>query len=515
MRCPTLTLLLPALLLALTGAGPTGSLPVTTTTTTTDPTSASPWFPTPASMACAELSYLLAPATYRSAARSDTAFNLINTRSTPRCTVFPRSTDDVSRAMRVIFRHQARYAVQSGGHSGMQGWDTVSDGVLIHLSQMRGIDYDADRRTVTFGPGVRWGEVYNATAPHGVSVLGGRVGVVGTGLLLGGGLSFLSPQYGYASDQLVEVDVVLVDGRIVRASSRENVDLFRAIKGGGGRFGIVTRWQARAVETGTENDKHWYGGNIYYAEGQIEQVLSAVDRLVASPDDPRAALTASFGFTQQPKLTWSGALQVFYRGDRAAFEAHYADLLAIPAAIMDVQPRSYLDATRQTPVGYEGKLSYRWWGQMTRPSPAGEKVTRFHELWRAYRRYLVDNLHLLEMSFMSITPIKTTHVEQSYRNGGSVISPPRGVNFASVQHSDYLFANRTAFPASMDVERAALGAEWSRSADARGLPLFLNEADKSQDTFATYGAFDEMRRTYARWDPTRFSMRLQDGPKGL
>jgi FAD/FMN-containing dehydrogenase len=86
---------------------------------------------------------------------------------------------------------------------------------------------------------------------------------VGTGLLLGGGLSFLSPAHGFAADSFIEVDVVLVNGQFVTATAtNEYSDLFRALKGGGNRFGIVTRYEVRAVHTGTQDDKNFFGGTI-------------------------------------------------------------------------------------------------------------------------------------------------------------------------------------------------------------------------------------------------------------
>ncbi|KAN0062602.1 hypothetical protein ACQY0O_005135 [Thecaphora frezii] len=444
---------------------------------------------------------------------STTAFNVINTQTIPTCIVRPRTTSQVSSILSTIFRYSSPYAVQAGGHSGMAGWDTTS-GVLILLSSLNDeISYNPKDATVTFGPGKKWGEIYNATAPHGISVLGGRQGVVGTGLLLGGGLSFLSPQYGYASDQLVEVEVVTVNGRVVKASQTVNRDLFRAVKGGGGRFGVVTKWKTRAIKTGTEQDKRWYGGSLYFTESSIPSVLAAMDALVARPDDPRASVLASFGVMRQPTAVWSGSVQLYYQGTQGDFETYYANLLAIPAAVSSLTPLSYLDMSRQTPIGYDGKRAYKWWGQMTRPDNKG---TRFIEMWEEYRAFLVENAQYLELGYMSISPIKTIQTSHShFTGGGSVISPPLGVNFASVQHSDYLFSNYTSFPSSLDAARTKLGQKWSSLVDDAGLPLFLNEADKSQNAFATYGAYDELKQTYAKWDPTRFSVRFQEGPIGL
>jgi len=86
---------------------------------------------------------------------------------------------------------------------------------------------------------------------------------VGTGLLLGGGLSFLSPAHGFSADNFVELDMVLVNGTMVTATqTNEYADLFKSLKGGGNRFGIVTRYEVRAIHVGTKEDKSWFGGSI-------------------------------------------------------------------------------------------------------------------------------------------------------------------------------------------------------------------------------------------------------------
>jgi len=146
---------------------------------------------------------------------------------------------------------------------------------------MKDVSYDPASDSITLQPGIHWGEALTALGPLGVAPLGGRLGSVifyllssafitrcmnrdvGTGLLLGGGLSYLSGEYGFSSNAYQELDVVLVTGELITATaSNEYADLFRALKGGANRFGIVTRYQVDAIHTGTNDEKKFFGGII-------------------------------------------------------------------------------------------------------------------------------------------------------------------------------------------------------------------------------------------------------------
>ena len=151
-----------------------------------------------------------------------------------------RSVADVVDALALATKLGLEVAVRGGGHN-VAGRATIDGGIMIDLSPMKGVHVDAIGKTVRAQGGVTWGEVNRETQLHGLAVTGGVVSTTGiAGLTLGGGLGWLMGKYGLALDNLRAVELVTADGKVLQASKQEEPDLFWAIRGGGGNFGIAT-----------------------------------------------------------------------------------------------------------------------------------------------------------------------------------------------------------------------------------------------------------------------------------
>jgi FAD/FMN-containing dehydrogenase len=203
-------------------------------------------------------------------------------------------TADVITAINFGRDNNLTIAVRGGGHNGA-GLGLCNDGLVVDLSRMRGIRVDSQQRTVRVEGGCTWGDVDHATHPFGLAVPTGIISTTGVGgLTLGGGLGYLTRRYGLTIDNLLSVDVVLADGRFITADVNENSDLFWAVRGGGGNFGVVTSFLFQGCPVSTV-----YGGPIFWPLEQAKQVMRFWrDLILTGPEE----LNGWFGFHTVPPV---------------------------------------------------------------------------------------------------------------------------------------------------------------------------------------------------------------------
>ncbi len=188
---------------------------------------------------------------------------------------------DVISAVNFARDNRLTVAIRGGGHNG-PGFGVCDDGLVIDLSRLRGVRVDPVNGTVRVEGGCVWGDVDHATHPFGLAVPCGFISTTGVGgLTLGGGIGYLARKYGLTVDNLLSVDVVLADGRFVTASADENADLFWAVRGGGGNFGVVTSFLFKGNPVHTV-----YGGPMIWPLDMAAKVMQFwQDFILSAPDD--------------------------------------------------------------------------------------------------------------------------------------------------------------------------------------------------------------------------------------
>jgi FAD/FMN-containing dehydrogenase len=186
------------------------------------------------------------------------------------------TADEVVAAVRAARAAGLPIAIRGGGHS-IAGHGIADGAVVVSLAPMRSVQVDPDRRIADAGGGALWEDVDRATTAHGLAVPGGTFVDTGIGgLTLGGGIGWLMPLAGLTCDNLIEAEVVTADGSVVRAGPDGDAELLWALRGGGGNFGVVTRFRYRLTPVGPI-----HGGRILYPATAATDVLARVERLIA------------------------------------------------------------------------------------------------------------------------------------------------------------------------------------------------------------------------------------------
>jgi FAD/FMN-containing dehydrogenase len=208
---------------------------------------------------------------------------------------------DVIAGVRYAAQNGFDLSIRGGGHS-VPGFGTNDDGVVIDLGRMKGIRVEPENRTARTQGGTTWGDLDHATHAFGLAAPGGVVSTTGVaGLTMGGGIGYLSRGHGLSIDNLISADVVTADGRLLHANEDENSDLFWAIRGGGGNFGVLTNLEYRLHPV-----EMIYGGPMFFEVEAARDVLSLYREFIA---DAPEQFGGFFGWQMAPPLP-------FIPGDR-------------------------------------------------------------------------------------------------------------------------------------------------------------------------------------------------------
>ncbi|MEU7893386.1 FAD-binding oxidoreductase [Nonomuraea sp. NPDC049152] len=286
---------------------------------------------------------------------------------TPALVVQPTSAHDVAAAVKFAREHGLLLSIKGGGHN-IAGTSLAEDGLVLDLSRMREVTVDPDAGLAHVGPGCRLADVDRATQQYGLATVLGFISEVGVaGLTLGGGLGYLTRRFGWAVDNLDEVEIVCADSEIRTAGRNENADLFWALRGAGANLGAVTRFTFRLHQVGPTV----YGGLIAWPFERADEILPAYRTITAEAPRELAVWLILLRAPPAPfvPVEWRGkricGMAVCYSGDLEDVGEVLAPIRALGDPIVDLlseQPythlQSYLDEGEPKGSHYYWKTEY-------------------------------------------------------------------------------------------------------------------------------------------------------------
>jgi FAD binding domain/Berberine and berberine like len=404
----------------------------------------------------------------------------------PAAIAFPETAAEVTAAVRYAAERGLRVAAQGTGHNaGPLG--SLADTVLVRTDKMQGIRIDPQASTARVQAGVVWLDVVEAAAAHGLASLAGSSPDVGvTGYTLGGGLSFLGRKYGLAASNVTAAEMVTADGRLVRADHEHEPDLFWAVRGGGGSFGVVTALEFRLFP-----HTQAYAGALWYPIQRAPEVLHAWSELTRGPvPDELTTIGRLLNFPPIPQIPEPvrgqsfAIVEVYHTGNPAQADELLAPLRGLgpvndTITTVPMPELSHLHMDPEQPLPYAGD------GMLLADLPAAA-VDAFVQVSGAEARF-------------PLLSVEIRHL------GGELARPRPGSGALACLDADYaLFAvSMTPVPelvapvmAQVEAVKDAL-APWA----ARQMYLNFAETQTPAAPFWTEHAYQRLRRIKAAVDP--------------
>ncbi|CCF35632.1 6-hydroxy-D-nicotine oxidase [Colletotrichum higginsianum] len=439
----------------------------------------------------------------------DTSYFSVSAQLSPYCIVQPTSAEEVALAIVTLKKTQCNWAVRGGGHMTWAGASNIDKGVTLDLGLIKQVEYSPETKIASIGAGALWRDVYSALEPFVVTAPGGRTSTVGVaGFLLGGGNNFFSSEVGLGCDNVVNFQVVLASGDIVDANRETHADLHRALKGGSGNFGVVTRVDMQTVGT-----VELWGGQVVYPLNTTEQHIAAYVKWVDNiPKYTKGSAVTFWAYSPGAGTVVSAAL---HDTSNAEWAPAYDDFRAIgPKTADTLRHDSHLNMTveLEEPTGYR-----QIWITLTGKNDARfirravEAQARFIEGWKATQ----DADFLNYITFQAMPTLLFRH---SVDKGGNALGMDR-------EGGDAILFQMQHMVRSADAEREA----WTQLVSMRrelkdyyvaeGIDVeweYLGYADGAQDPLSTYGPknIQLLRDVAAKYDPEQvFQKRVPGGFK--
>ncbi|KAG7139708.1 putative FAD-linked oxidoreductase like protein [Verticillium longisporum] len=404
----------------------------------------------------------------------------------PSCILFPESTQELADIVAIIRDNNETFAVKSGGHSPNDHFASVDGGPLISTARLNQVTLNAAEGKVRVGPGNRWENVADALDGTGWNAVGGRIGNVGVGgLLLGGGLSFLSTQRGWAANSVLEYELVLPNATVVNVTQSNYPDLFLALRGGGNNFGVVASFLLQAYPQG----EIWGGSMFFPSTPKTDTViLNAIRDFTEHYPDEKAAIIPTAILTGAGLVNmWT--IFMFYNGPEPP-AGTFANFTAAKPFLNTCKTRSFRDFVRANNYGViTGSVYHIGTETMPLPSAANIDVLEdIHEHWRNVRNSvkLVPGM----TSNIGYQPLPKGMARIAKQRGGDLLDMSDDVDrivlqitlshLSSINTPQIEAAMRTAYTGFKDrVDNYTAEGVLPET----HLPLFMNDAFYDQDYF--------------------------------
>ncbi|KAF1951393.1 FAD-binding domain-containing protein [Byssothecium circinans] len=404
----------------------------------------------------------------------------------PSCIIFPKSVEEVSTVVKILANTTEKFAVKSGGHNPNNYFSSVDGGPLISTEHLDQANLNQATGVVDVGPGNRLDGIAAKLQGSGWTFVGGRIGNTGVGgLVLGGGLSYMSAQYGWAASQVLEYEIVFANGTIGHVNE-DYADLFKALKGGGNNFGVVTNYKLQA-----HPQANIWGGNLVYLRTpeKDKKLLKAVRDFTEYNTDPKAAVIVT-AERANVNVVDSWIIFLFYDGPRPP--------TGIFANFTDANP--LLDTTRERT--YADLMASSNWVVLkgvvvdiateTIPLPSAENEVKvmesLHNHWRN-----VSETTLLELGIVASIawqPFPKAIAKEARKRSPDLIDADDDVdriiiemNYAFLTLPNYEKMANTMEATYSGVRDRVLGWQADKTLPEAYLPVFMNYGFYRQDYF--------------------------------
>ncbi|KAL2071018.1 hypothetical protein VTL71DRAFT_14044 [Oculimacula yallundae] len=413
----------------------------------------------------------------------------------PFCIYQPTNAQEVSECVKILRKTGCPFAIKSGGHGRCEGESSISRGVLIDLKRLNRIELSDNKKICHVGPGNEWASVYSLLNPQGLTVIGGRASTVGVGgFVISGGISFFSNRHGWGLDNVSSFEVVLGNGDIVQADQTQHADLYKALRGGGANFGIVT-----SLALDVHPYKGMWGGDIKY---ELEHGDELVDAFLEYGRDNVRNVDASviLAFVNY-KGHWVWHCDIEHLDSSApSKQSILQKFLDIPS-VSNCGPATLIERTDSMSTHYPNGVCNGYWSFCTKVDKRLIKV--FMDTWREEVDQILD-VGGLDNALANINIVTQNIIDAMSRKGGNALGlageEPLLLYLLEPLWTDRAQSHRVWKALRVTAEKT------QAEADRLGLYhsyIYLNYANPYQDVYTGYGveAKEFLLGTSRKYDP--------------